>query len=75
MRVEGQGSQERTMAGIWKSRLDGGLAGSQGLKGAGTRGRWGRAGPQDSRGSRNGWCWVPGAGGFPEGRRGVGSQE
>lgn len=39
MRVEGQGSQERTMANIWKSRLDGGLAGSQGLNGAGAPGR------------------------------------
>lgn len=75
MRVEGQGSQERTMASIWKSRLDGGLAGSQGLKGAGAPGRWERAGPQDSKGFRNGGYWVPGAGGFPGGRRGAGSQE
>lgn len=75
MRVEGQGSQEWTMASIWKSRLDGGLAGSQGLKGAGAPGRWGRASPQDSKGFRNGGCWVRGAGGFPGGRRGAGSQE
>ena len=60
MRVEGQGSQERTMASIWKSRLDGGLAGSQGLKGAGAPGRWGRAGTQGSKGFRNGGAGSPG---------------